>query len=266
MSRAVLFVTLAFAPLALAVACGSRTPLGGPGVEAGADAAKDAAPDHREDGAADAQPDAPDATPIDSGPDAPKVSLGCADGQREALLDEQLFPAIAGCAGGFTVPGVFAKAACGLGGGDDGANPSGQGCAVADLCMTGWHLCRGAADVAARIGVFACTPDAPPGTFFVTAQSGPGCLYCSTGMDPSCNQESCRASCLQTPNTTNDVFGCGAVGSQTTASCAPLTRSGNDLCSALPSPWACPGSSEHESETVTKPGPGAGGALCCKDP
>jgi hypothetical protein len=177
------------------------------------------------------------------------------------------FASIAACSGGFTQPGVFAvlPPSCGRSAGNDGSNPTGGGCNVTDLCEAGWHVCTGANDVGARLGSSTCAPDAPLGTFFASRQSGPGCLFCSNGVDPTCNQESCRAGCQQTLSTTNDIFGCGTVGSQPTPSCGVLDRSGDNFYSQLPSPWSCPGNGENESITVTKPGAAAGGVLCCKD-
>jgi hypothetical protein len=245
----------------LVCGCGARTALPEeeePSVDA---SLNDATNDATRDAIADAGRD----TGRDVAP--PVRAPGCADGTREAFLDVMRFATIAACSGGFTQPGVLAvlPPSCARNAGNDSANPSGTGCTVTDLCDSGWHVCTGASDVASRLGSSSCTPDAPPGTFFVTRQSGPGCLFCSTGNDPSCNQESCRANCLQTLSTTNDIFGCGTIGSSTTSSCGVLDRSGDNFCSQLPAPWSCPGNGENECITVTKPGSSAGGALCCKD-
>jgi len=206
---------------------------------------------------------------IDATKDAIAVVVpGCADGTREAFRDDKTHPLIAGCSGGFTIAGLFVPPppSCNRVAGNDSQNPSGQKCSASDLCELGWHVCSGANEVAKKMGNNgACAPDAPPNTFFATSQSGPGCLFCSTGNDPSCNEESCRAGCLQTKLTTNDIFGCGTIGTLATMSCGVLDRSSDNFCSQLPAPWSCPGNGEDETLTVTKAGSGAGGVLCCKD-
>ena len=59
-------------------------------------------------------------------------------------------PNIAGCAGGFDVPGVTTAASmqpnCGRISGNSSINPQGTGCSVEDLCSEGWHVCTGAED------------------------------------------------------------------------------------------------------------------------
>jgi hypothetical protein len=46
-----------------------------------------------------------------------------------------------------------------------------------------------------------------------------------------------------------------------------LDRFSDNLCSGLQAPWRCEGEAGdvRESELVVKPGPGAGGVLCCAD-
>ena len=80
------------------------------------------------------------------------VSLpGCADGTREAFVNVVRFPSIAGCAGGWTVPGVLTPAsmlpACARAAGNSGLRPNGAGCTVEDLCALGWHVCLGAREL-----------------------------------------------------------------------------------------------------------------------
>lgn len=232
--------------------CGSRTPLEiGAIPDATVDATKDATVDATKDATTDA---------------IVLVVPGCADGTREAFRDDKKYPLIAGCSGGFTVAGLFTpQSSCNRVAGNDSANPNGQKCGPTDLCESGWHVCSGANEVAMKMGAGGCAPDAPQSTFFATSQSGPGCLFCSTGNDPSCNEESCRAGCLQTKLTTNDIFGCGTIGTPSTMSCGVLDRSSDNFCGQLPAPWSCPGNGEDEILTVTKAGSGAGGVLCCKD-
>src|SRR5437879_2912205 len=47
----------------------------------------------------------------------PPADIGCSDGEREGFTDLARWPDIAGCSGGFTVPGLVAAnpgTACGL--------------------------------------------------------------------------------------------------------------------------------------------------------
>src|SRR5581483_11504118 len=80
--------------------------------------------------------------------------IGCSDGSREAFVSVKDFPSIAGCAGGWSVPGVISTAsmtpACGLAAGNDGDRPAGNSCSVADLCAVGWHVCGGATELASQ--------------------------------------------------------------------------------------------------------------------
>ncbi len=197
---------------------------------------------------------------------------GCADGVRDAFLDRGRYPDIAGCAGGFSLPGLNREAAptCARIAGDDGPNANGVGCRASDLCAEGFHVCRSAGEVRTRsrdgcVGA----QDGPPGSFWATRQTGPGCLQCATGTAPDCTNNDCRGDCASTSNTTNDLFGCGSLGSTPQSSCGPLDRSGDNLCAALRAPWRCDEplteADVRESEYVVKPGPGAGGLLCCRD-
>jgi hypothetical protein len=172
--------------------------------------------------------------------------VGCADGFREALLDEAMYPNVAACAGGFWVPGVASPPPlCDRQGGDDGPLPDGMGCTIEDLCAEGWHLCTSRQEVAAA-GLTDCGAPAWAGQFFATAQSGRGANTCNdTG--------------------TNDVFGCGDVGYANIEGCAPLNRSTGNLCVELPGAWACNEDAYDEVSHLVKPGPAVGGALCCRD-
>jgi hypothetical protein len=173
-------------------------------------------------------------------------TIGCADGTREALLDEVVHPTVAACAGGFWVPGVVAPVStCGRQGGNDGPTPDGMGCSIEDLCASGWHLCASRHEVA-MAGLGDCNAQAWGGQFFATGQSGNGANACAdTG--------------------TNDVFGCGDVGYDNISGCAPLNRSTGNLCVNLPGAWTCSEDAYAEATHVTKPGPAVGGALCCRD-
>src|SRR5262245_43793563 len=79
------------------------------------------------------------------------MDVGCADGTREAYVDEQAFPDVAGCSGGFQVPGVTTPESqapqCDRMAGNDGSNAVGSGCSVADLCAEGWRVCESADDL-----------------------------------------------------------------------------------------------------------------------
>jgi hypothetical protein len=214
---------------------------------------------------------------------------GCADGQREGFVDQTKYPNIAGCSGGWSIPGVlvstpgFAPAcpgiptydtltpACARGAGDDGSNPNGSGCNVADLCAPGWHVCNTAQEVADRspTGCDGATVAGDPLLFFATRQSSTGCGVCATGTSTSdsCNSTSCVAGCLQTTRTSNDLFGCGNLGAATPTACGALNRFSNNLCGSLGSPWSCidNGSGLCEAYVIQKPNPSRGGVMCCRD-
>jgi hypothetical protein len=84
--------------------------------------------------------------------------------------------------------------------------------------------------------------------FFVTAQSGPGSRMCgATGVD--------------------DLFGCGSLGARPVngSNCTPLDKWSSDLCGSLVAPWGCGVDPTAEAVNVVKPGPTAGGVLCCQD-
>jgi hypothetical protein len=194
------------------------------------------------------------------------ADAGCADGTREAFKSAKRYPDIAGCAGGFALPGVVVvqPPACQRRAGNDSANPNGDGCNVSDLCAKGWHVCTGAKDVAERApDGCAGSLDSSPATFFATRQSGPGYGQCANGSE-RCAPSSGSLGCLQTPELRDDFYGCGDFGPLAAPSCAPLNRSSSNLCEMMPRPWKCSG---HVSEaaTVTKRGPESGGVLCCQD-
>ncbi len=200
-------------------------------------------------------------------PVTPPDPVGCADGEREGFTDRMAAPDIAGCSGGWSVPGVRATLSpiCNRVSGDDSTNPSGQGCSVADLCAIGWHVCADKEEVAAR-SPSGCASAVPPGTpnnglLFITRQRSTNNIVCED-----------RASATGV----NDLIGCGNLGPSLDASknCAPLDRAlasqhdGRcDFNEAEPplGPWMCGASSIRESENVTKSGPALGGVLCCRN-
>jgi cysteine-rich repeat protein len=218
---------------------------------------------------------------------AAEPESGCADRQREGFVDVSSFPAIAGCSGGWSIPGIHTEnpgiappcgvatfdtttPACGRAAGDDSANPSGTGCNVADLCEVGWHVCESAADAAAHSpsGCAGATRPDDPLLLFLSRQSGTGCGVCSTGTatGPQCDV-GCATGCQQTARSANDIFGCGNFGLTNAdfvfQDCGPFNRFlYSPLCDG--SPWGCPDQA-CEAFEVTKRGPSRGGVLCCRD-
>jgi formylglycine-generating enzyme required for sulfatase activity len=180
-------------------------------------------------------------------------AVGCSDGTREGFTDPAQFPDIAGCAGGWTVPGVVTikPPSCNRQSGNTSTNPAGTGCSVEDLCAVGWHVCLSAADVASHAPA-GCVGVGTAGTigsqFFASRQSGPGEAYCG-------------------PSGANDLFGCGTLGATPDLpSCYPLDLFSGNFCDALGQPWSC-GYADHtqEANVVTKPSSVGGGVLCCRD-
>jgi len=221
-------------------------------------------------------------------------AAGCADGQREGFVNLSQYPNIAGCSGAWSIRGIHGAnpgtapacpglqtndtttPACGRQAGDDGANPSGNGCNVADLCAPGWRVCDSAFDVA-NSSPTGCTnatqPNDPP-LFFASRQSSNGCAVCAIGSStgPQCDSVACVAGCLQTDRLSNDVFGCGNFGAGLSG-CGPLNSFSNNMCASLAgSPWSCnaPTSADDsgfcEAYTVNKSNTSHGGVLCCRDP
>ncbi len=192
---------------------------------------------------------------------------GCADQTREGFVDEDAFPDIAACSGGFQVPGLLTTLSptCGRQGGDDSANPNGDGCAAEDLCAEGFTVCPSEQAVAITSAGSCGAVTNEPDTFFVARQSGTGCGKCANGtvVSPVCDQCSCEGNCAPVSNLANDLFGCGTAGLETTG-CGGLTRFSDDSCGSLPPPWSCNAGGCDEANAVTKPGPANGGVLCCR--
>lgn len=283
-------ITCVLVAAALALGCGARTELLGPetmdasSVDAGHDVARDAPVDVARDVMLDVVPDIVMV-------DAPMPATGCADGTREGFTDMTMYPQIAGCSGGFQIPGVmpfspgFAPAcptypthdttlpACNRQAGNDGPNPTGVGCDVEDLCEIGWHVCTGSDDITtcSPTGCAGATRSGDPPLFFTSRQSSNGCTDCATGtrVSPDCDSKSCTAGCMETARTSNDVFGCGNFGAeQAFTGCGPIDRYSNNLCSGLAgSSWSCTddGSGLCEAYAIVHADSSHGGALCCID-
>ncbi|MBI4509188.1 MAG: hypothetical protein HY698_06105 [Deltaproteobacteria bacterium] len=81
---------------------------------------------------------------IEQGEKAEPSLVGCADGQREAFVDHNAFPAIAGCLGAWEGLMSLRTPTTGTACGDD-LGPCG---APADLCAPGWHVCGSSGTVA----------------------------------------------------------------------------------------------------------------------
>ncbi len=187
--------------------------------------------------------------------------IGCADGSREAFVNVNTFPSIAGCAGGWSVPGVVSAAsmnpACNRAGGNDGTKPNGNGCSVADLCAVGWHVCAGATELTTL--KVTCAQAGIPNDINNNVASR--LLYATRqrGVTGSvCNANDMIG--------TNDVHGCGNFGLAEDPNCAPLNdQFSHTECDEVP-PWSCDGTlATTEGLIVVKPGPTGGGALCCKN-
>ena len=126
---------------------------------------------------------------------------------------------------------------------------------MADLCAAGWSVCetdRAVAQLADSCDD-AIAPFGDRPVFFVTRQRGQGLDCPGPG-----NQ-----------NGTNNLYGCGDIGSTADKSCAPFTHMLRDSDCQEEPPWSCAdgplGNSQDEYSVVTKLGSGLGGVLCCKD-
>lgn len=183
---------------------------------------------------------------------------GCSDGTREAYTNAVMEPNIAGCAGGWTVPGVRSAESmithCGRNSGNTSVNPNGAGCSVEDLCDDGWHVCDSMGDVALKSTNQSCPPDTGQRRFWATRQ----------GMN--IQQPGEQVYCVAAGN--NNVYGCSDSGTplfggtDDNDNCDPLERGigANDCVET----WACTGPDD-EALNITKSGPDFGGVLCCRD-
>lgn len=217
--------------------------------------------------------------PVDAGVGDPN---GCSDGTREGFASLTQFVDIAACSGAWSVPGLTETmvASCGRASGNSGMNREGTGCSAADLCSTGWHVCRGKSEVGAK-AIGGCAGAVP-------AQATPNSLFFAV-VQSSTTNATCDSSTSH-----NDVFGCGNLGIQLQAgkNCEPLNRAlastqagscGFNEAEPSLGPWQCVGgtmSHLNEGNVVTKIGcPGSscmydgrpianwdkGGVLCCRD-
>ena len=200
--------------------------------------------------------------------DGPQNTTGCSDGTREGFITGGAFGLIAGCAGGWDVPGIHHTAwSCEGNSGNDSDNPTGAGCNVSDLCAEGWHVCLGKNDVQAHNpdGCEGILDGAQEGQFFLARTSSTGAFNCAPDT-------------IGSPESVNDLFGCGDLGCPATEStCAPLQLGSHDRCKALnykPTPnCACqfagelppndPKYVEGDMETVVC-APNSGGCGWCK--
>jgi hypothetical protein len=192
--------------------------------------------------------------------DAAPATNGCSDGTREAFVDAVRFPSVAGCSGGWSVPGLLTERsmapACARTAGNDSTNPSGTGCTVEDLCADGWHVCRDASELTLA-GVTCQDAGIGPVTagggaaFFATRQRGTAPTGCSPGATTG----------------SNNLHGCGNFGRVEDPGCAPPfdRQIESTVCAANP-PWACSDATSimNEATVVTKSGSEAGGVLCCR--
>ncbi len=185
---------------------------------------------------------------VDGGPTS---GSGCADGTREGFTDGA-HPNIAACQGAWTEPGLSAAVGtgCTVTPGNSGSNRDGSGCAAADLCAPGWHICASAAEVSAAQVTGDCDGHIHAGAgFFATNQvSGLG----GCGSDGTTGDD-------------DDIIGCSSATLDDVVGCTPLTDNLGPTCdgpAGSGGKWSCSGSGAGERATVTK-GDGPGGVLCC---
>ncbi|MBI5510802.1 MAG: hypothetical protein HY903_18740 [Deltaproteobacteria bacterium] len=212
-----------------------------------------------------------------------RPDVGCADGTREGFKDLGTYPNIAACSGAWSEGGLTDLTLvpkCDRGGGNDSAHADGGGCGAADLCASGWHVCRGKAEIA-TLSVTGCDGAVPAGApdkslFFAVSQHSVNNSVCDDAAGD------------------NDVFGCGNLGHTLAAdkNCAPLNRAlastqanscGYNEAEPHLGPWVCVGDAAshlHEGALVKKDGcpnrscsydgnpigsADKGGVVCCKD-
>lgn len=188
-----------------------------------------------------------------------RAASGCADGTREALVNETTYPNVAGCDGGWTKPGVRNRVArfCQGAGNDNVDNPDGTDCYASDLCEVGWHICGGAADITVAMagssdgGSAACAAASTVSDkFYATQASGSGGYTCNND-----------------PSDTNDLFGCGSIGRTPSSGCGFLTKTLGNNCEDdhTTDAWSCSIAGGLAEQTVaTKPvGTVGGGVMCC---
>jgi hypothetical protein len=195
----------------------------------------------------------------------PAVLVGCSDGTREGFRDLTLWPAIAGCAGGWQKMGLPTSALstkpCSGEAGNNSLNPNGlrclssgpcTECSVTDLCARGWRPCLNGNEVMARSPT-GCENILPPG---------------ERGLFIAMEGASAEGVCAPRSGQHNDLHGCGNLGSPESGQCPPfIRRLGFADCENTGGVWQCGSSAQRvgETEVVTKPSSDLGGVLCCKE-
>lgn len=183
---------------------------------------------------------------VEQGPIGPPLVIGCADGQREGLVDHLAHPTMAGCLGVWGGAMDLRAARSGTPCGDDIALADGGAIdcvAPGDLCATGWHLCgaTGAVSEVAALGPTEC--ESAGGARYVTAishcQTQSGCEY-DAGGDYSCfatgwcsEPVCCGQRCLSFGVCTGGVWaGATHIPVGTDQGCGAITarRAGGVLC------------------------------------
>ena len=196
--------------------------------------------------------------PVDLAPTSSNsLIVGCSDGTREGFRDSKNWPNIAGCAGGWTSPGLLKPSVrepkCLRVAGNDSRNPAGIGCSASDLCALTWHACLDGPDVTSHSPTGGCESIVSPvdeALFVVMAGASP------------------QGVCYNDPSATNDLHGCGSViGQPESGGCPPLNRRMSFADCAATGVWQCGtvDDSLREAEVVTKLGSSMGGVLCCMD-
>lgn len=191
---------------------------------------------------------------------------GCSDGEREYFTPPYpgAYDDIAGCAGGFRVPGITTPASmqpqCARNAGDDSPNANGEGCSVEDLCSAGWHVCKSAAEVSSKTSMTGCAAFGwnAPDQFWLTRQA-----------------QSDGGECAGPP-AKNNLTGCGTgIGNDPgwNSKCGPLNRTANYKACIPTAAWFCGNGQQNdpdsgmlnEAEIVQKVSAEEGGVLCCRD-
>jgi len=180
---------------------------------------------------------------ITNGPPGLPVNVGCSDGQREGLVDDSVYPNMAGCLGTWTgavsLRGTQTSTACG----DDlGTCPE-----AVDLCAPGWHVC-GTSGLVAEVSQLSATEcDNAGGGRYVTAIS-----HCLT-------QSGCQYDTSSTA-----VYDCWASGWCSEPVCCGQTCTGLGACPSgvWPNDTNIPVGTDQGCAAITSRR--AGGVLCCR--
>ena len=195
---------------------------------------------------------------VDAGILPPDVA-GCSDGTREALTNVAKYQRIAACDGAWDQQGIVDATQgphCNRNAGNTGTQSDGHGCAVADLCAVGWHVCNDAADASSNGGVAACAElaiGAP--ALYATRQRGAMLTGACVGVNLASDA--------------NNINGCGnglGISFMVADMCAPLNRRlSASPAGQCPAPWNCGNDDHAEGFNVTQTGLQFGGVLCCHD-